>query len=257
VIYGPSWDDLDYGSYEEPARPPLAKEYSRYTYARATRGQSAISRDFLGGEYVCLLSWIGRTSHLWPYLRLVSAIRSHSALHKTLQLHFAQLSSIFLFHLTFLVSITMTRRKNRRKPPKGDEEYLPRAAAPRTASARKAPETSGPCSVHRTTPAYSRKSVPAEQATSAETEPGTSVPKLMLRFPVSLAKSGCPRKTTTTPKAGNDELPRKIQDPRESDPPSQSAPVDPVEGPAAPAQVPHTLETLLQQASGPDVVRFH
>lgn len=185
----------------------------------------------------------------------------------------------------------MPSSKNRRKYPRGDEEYLPTAAkrraaaaaaaaktrprsqcsgssketpvpgtqgygpptpipkAPRAASARKAPATPAP--------ARSRKSVPAEKAASPEAEAGTSLPKLMLRFPVSLGKPGHPRMTTTTLKTGNDEFPEKPQDPREFDPGPQYSPIKPVEEPAAPAQVPHTLETLLEQASRPDAVRLH
>jgi hypothetical protein len=94
----------------------------------------------------------------------------------------------------------------------------------------------------------------AEEATSAEVVPETPGPSLVLRFPVSLGKSGHPRKTTTTPKGGNDEPSDKTEGRRESDPNAQPAPV---EEPAAPAQVPHTLETLLEQASRPDAVRFH
>jgi hypothetical protein len=68
-------------------------------------------------------------------------------------------------------------------------------------------------------------------------------PSLVLRLPVSLGNSGHPRKTTTTTNGGNDEPSNKTD--------------APVEEPAAPAQVPHTLETLLEQALGPDAVRFH
>lgn len=181
----------------------------------------------------------------------------------------------------------MPSRKKGRKP-KGDEEYHPSEAvrkavaaagknrssvqrsefpketllpgaqgygppqspeAPRSPTATKAPA--------KPAPARARKSVPAGEAKSAEAEPETPVPKLLLRFPVSLGKSGHPRKTTATLKAGNHEPPEKTEGPRESDPDPQPASADPVEEPAAPAQVPHTLETLLEQASGPEAVRFH